>query len=107
MGNISRTHDYTKSPIFDVWRGMMKRCYNPKFKAYPDYGGRGIEACERWHDFASFETDMLPTYRKGLWIERSNNDGDYEPGNCCWASPSSRRPIVGRCGLVVHEKPRA
>jgi len=78
------------SPIYAVWNGMKSRCYNPKFKFYDRYGGRGIKVCERWHRFENFYADMGPTYQPGLTIEREDNDGNYELGNCHWATPAAQ-----------------
>ena len=81
-----RTHGLSGHPLYTVWNGMMQRCYNPKESGYPDYGGRGITVCQRWHEVANFIADMSPGYRPGLSIDRRNNDGDYSPSNCRWTT---------------------
>lgn len=64
----------------------MDRCYNPKCKAWPNYGRRGIKVCERWHDVRTFVAELPPGYVKGLEIDRIDNDGNYEPGNIQWST---------------------
>lgn len=64
---------------------MIQRCTNPKAVGFKRYGGRGISVCERWLTFANFLEDMGER-PKGLFIERKDNNGNYEPGNCCWAT---------------------
>jgi hypothetical protein len=96
---------------------MITRCESPNRKRYSDYGGRGITVCDRWHDFANFLADMgeKPTSRHS--IDRINNDGNYEPENCRWATPleqsaNSRRvrPVVrsdGKRYISTSEAARA
>lgn len=67
-----------------AWKDMEARCTNPGLANYSRYGGRGITVCERWQVFDNFYADMGEC-PPGLSIERKNNEGNYEPGNCKWA----------------------
>lgn len=84
------THGMSFSKEFWIWRSMKARCSNPKNASYHRYGGRGIRVCRRWEQFANFFADMGKC-PKGLMIERKDNDGNYTPENCCWATPQQQQ----------------
>ena len=75
---------------YRAWKGMISRCHNPNSAPYGNYGGRGIVVCERWRtDFLTFLNDMGPC-PPGRSIDRKDNDGNYEPGNCRWATDNEQ-----------------
>ena len=91
MGNQNAVaHGMEGTRTYRSWDGMLQRCHNPRNPRYPDYGGRGITVCERWCSFANFYADMGER-PEGTSIDRIDNDGNYELGNCRWATASEQQ----------------
>ena len=77
------------TPTYVAWRAMLSRCRNPKSKDFARYGARGIVVCERWMKFENFLADM-GARPLGMTVDRERGEGNYEPGNCRWATPKEQ-----------------
>lgn len=91
--NLSRngaTKNGKQTPTYLAWVGMRQRCLNPRDKAYRFYGEKGVSICERWSDFRTFLADMGEK-PAGYTLDRINPAGNYEPGNCQWATWAHQR----------------
>ena len=99
-----RTHGHYGIPEYVAWQQMKQRCYNPKVFCYHNYGGRGIRVCDDWkHSFSQFLADMGPKPSSKTSLDRIDNDGNYEPNNCRWATGNQqRRNTRGRLRLLTH-----
>jgi hypothetical protein len=81
------THLLSDTLEYKIWHGMRRRCFNPDNRGFKDYGGRGITVCDRWRDsFENFIADVGFRPSRSHSIDRINNDGNYEPGNCKWST---------------------
>jgi hypothetical protein len=94
MGLANRSHGHWSANkatrTYVSWRAMRTRCLNPASDKYAAYGGRGITVCARWRHFENFLADMGER-PKGLTLDRRNNEGNYEPANCRWATAKEQR----------------
>lgn len=105
------THGKTGTRLFNVWKGMKQRCFDKSHLHYAEYGGRGITICEEWLTFETFLRwaiengyDELAS-RGECTIDRNDNDGNYEPSNCRWATMKEQRQNQRERRVIRHENP--
>lgn len=89
-------------PIYHVWASMRGRCHNPNNRQWADYGGRGISICQEWNSFPQFVSDMGER-PPGTSIDRIDNNGDYSPSNCRWATRQEQQRNQRRAVYVTIE----
>lgn len=100
---VKENRDKKKHPLYLTWYNMRRRCNNPKNASYAHYGARGIKVCERWQVADNFYSDMPPRPSKAHSIERKNTNGNYEPGNCIWAT-ATEQSLNRRNNRIIEYK---
>ncbi len=90
QSDVHKTHSMSNHPAYIAWRNAKQRCELPTAQAWKNYGGRGIRMNDSWQHFETFWADMGPTWQAGLTLDRMDNDGHYEPGNCRWADMTTQ-----------------
>ena len=88
---LHTTHGRARTPEYESWLHMRKRCLKPGSERYRYYGERGITICAEWDDFATFYRDMGPRPSLKYSLDRIDVNGNYEPSNCRWADPATQR----------------
>lgn len=88
---------------YRAWRNMRQRCLNPNIPNYHRYGGRGIKICKEWNNFETFIEDMGKKPSSDRSLERRNNNGNYEPGNCYWADRESQENNKERSIKILYK----
>jgi hypothetical protein len=89
--------------LYHTWLHMIARCEDPNNDSFKDYGERGIRVCERWHDFNTFVSDLGPR-PDGYTLDRVDNNGNYEPSNCRWAT-TTEQALNRRANARIKELP--
>lgn len=90
--------------VYNSWRGMKERCYNEKNSEYKHYGGKGVKVCSEWQEFIPFYQWALANgYAENLTIDRIDNDGNYEPSNCRWATNKEQQNNKSNNRLITYK----
>lgn len=90
--------------LYGVWKNMLSRCENQFDRSFDRYGKRGIRVCDEWHNFYAFYSWAISSgYEEGLTIDRRDNDGNYEPGNCHWATIKEQNNNSTNCRFIEYK----
>ena len=108
QGKFMQSHGGSRSDEYRIWGNMIHRCHGPASKSSAYYGGRGIKVCDLWRNsFEAFIRDVGPRPSREHSIDRINCDGDYEPGNCRWATAKqqalNRRNTIRLSGMTIEQ----
>lgn len=97
-------HGLWGTRLYTIWGNMIQRCTNPNNNNYPRYGGRGINICNEWRNsFQAFHDWAIDNgYKEDLQIDRIDNDGNYEPGNCRWTTATYNLNNTSRSVTITH-----
>lgn len=99
---MRKTHGMSASKTYQSWRCMRQRCELKSHDKYKKYGGIGIRVCDRWMSFENFLSDMGER-PPGTSLERIDNRGNYEPGNCRWATPKEQAANRGTNVVITYD----
>ena len=103
-GTFAPEHGGRRTRLYGVWIAMRGRCHNPHTRSFPHYGARGIRVCPEWDkSFEAFRGWALANgYEQGLTIDRIDTGGNYEPGNCRWATKAQQNRNYSRNHLITY-----
>ena len=103
-GLVKEMHGLSKTTEYRIWKSLKARCYNKNSSNFERYGGRGIKICNKWkHSFSAFHKDMGNKPFPKAQIDRIDNNGNYEPGNCRWVSGTDNMRNTSRTKFTIQK----
>lgn len=101
---VNKKHGLRSHPLYSKWVNMKQRCINTNCCSYSNYGAKGISVCDRWfNSFENFYNDVIDGWRKGLHLDRIDNNGNYTPENCRWVSGKENQNNKSTNVWVTHD----